>query len=323
MIESLKDRLTLKFAAPRSRMFVSGTMALAVILAALGMVVVSARTHSVSPATPEPSTSETTATPAAAASPSPQEEATQDQASDNAAASENPPSRGGGNLSMQPEALRIARALGKRLKERGVTESRSIGTLTIGRETQQVQITRRKTDAGESLEVALEGVGSGRSTFRWDWEGGVKTSDKRGVTDTERRIIEWLVYDSPDYFALAQLRGASYYTVARHVRPAEAGDDDAYAGATWDIVSVREPALSGKDASQQPRVRLFYINTATNLIDQVVMPEGEAGKAAAVTAEVAQWEEQRGERMPVHIIWRSGGEVLMEYQQTNFAHTAR
>jgi hypothetical protein len=276
-------------------------------------------------ATQEPSVPEAATTPIAAApSPSPQEEAVQDRASDSAAASQNQrSSNGGGNLSMQPEAFRVVRSLGKRLKERGGVESQSTGTIKIGGDTRQVHITRRKTDAGESLEVALTGGGSGRTVFTWEAKQDVKTSDKRGMTDTERQIIERLVYDSPDYFALAQLSGASYYTVARRVRPAEAGDDDAYAGPTWDIVSVRESALSGKDDPQQPRVRLFYINTATNLIDQVITPEGEADTAMEVVAEVAQWEERQGERVPARIIWRRGAEVLMEYQLTNFAHNAR
>ena len=69
--------------------------------------------------------------------------------------------------------------------------------------------------------------------------------------------------------------------------------------------------------------KLFYINTATNLVDRIITPEGEAGKVEGVTAEVAQWEERQGERVPTRIIWRRGVEVLMEYQQTNFAHTAQ
>jgi hypothetical protein len=277
-------------------------------------------------ATQEPSTPETTTTPpdaATAPSPSPQEEAIQDHASGNAAAPQDhfPSRNGSGNHSMQPEALRLSRALGKRLKERGGVESQSTGTLTIGGEHRQVHITRRKSDAGESLEVALTGGGSGRTTFMWEAEGGVKTSDPRAVTDTERLLVERIVHDSPDYFVLAQLRGASYYTVARQVRPAEAGDDDAYTGPTWDIVSVREPALSANGDTQQPRVRLFYINTATNLIDRVITPGGEA--STEVVAEVAQWEERQGERVPARIVWKSGAEVLMEYRQTSFVHTTR
>ena len=109
---------------------------------------------------------------AAAATPSlsQQQESIQGQTSDNADAPQVSSSREvSNNISMQPEALRLARALGKRLKGHGESVSQSTGTLTVGRETQQVHITRRKTNAGASLEVTLmsgEGARLSRGTWR-------------------------------------------------------------------------------------------------------------------------------------------------------------
>ena len=254
----------------------------------------------------------------AAPSPSLQEEA-QTQARDQTAASQNHPSRtGGGNLSMQPEALKLGRALGKRFNERVDVESQSSGTLTVDQEQRQVHITRGKNDAGESLNVTLTGGGRNRATFTWEAGEGVQASDNRRVEEAERLLVERLVYDSPDYFVLAQLRGASYYAVARQVRPAAAGGDDNYAGPTWDIVSVREPAHSGEGGFRQRRVRLYYLNTKTSLIDKVVTREEDETQTVA---EITAWEERGGERAPAHIIWRRGAEVLLEYRQTSFAHT--
>ena len=45
-------------------------------------------------------------------------------------------------------------------------------------------------------------------------------------------------HDPPDQFVLAQLRGSSYYTVARNVRPA--GATDGYAGPLWNVVRIDE-----------------------------------------------------------------------------------
>ena len=245
----------------------------------------------------------------------------QTQARNNAATSQHHPSRNGsGNLSMQPEALKLSRALGKRFNERMDVESQSSGTLTVGQEQRQVHITRGKNDAGESLNVTLTGSGSTRATFTWRAGEGVKASDNRSLENAERWLVERLVYDSPDYFVLAQLRGASYYTVARQVRPAEAGGSDNYMGPTWNIVSVRESAQSDEGGSQQQRVRLYYLNTKTNLIDKVSMQEDDEARTTVV-AEIAVWAEHNGERVPAHIIWRRGAEVLMEYRQTSFAHT--
>ncbi|HZG54229.1 MAG TPA: hypothetical protein VEZ40_19160, partial [Pyrinomonadaceae bacterium] len=245
----------------------------------------------------------------------------QTQAHDQAAASQNHQSRpGSGTLSTQPEAIKLGRALGKRLMARGEVESHSTGTLTAGDNRQQVHITRRRMNTGEDIIVGLTGGGRGRTTFTWDAVEGVKTSGGRGMEEDERLLIERLVYDHPDYFVLAQLGGASYYTVARHVRPADAGSDDNYAGSLWDVVCVRESVQGGDGSSAKQQItRLYYLNIKTNLIDKVVTPH--ADETQTVVAEIAAWEERGGERVPAHIIWRRGAEVLMQYRQATFAHT--
>lgn len=217
------------------------------------------------------------------------------------------------NLAMRPEAHKLSRQLGKRFKQR--SESVLTGTLTAGGERRHVRLIRSQEEDGERVEVALTGAGGGRASFVWNAEEGVRATDGSNVSDDERLIIERLVFDSPDYFVLAQLRGASYYTLMRHVRPAEAGGDDNYSGATWDVVRVSEPTAGGGRSVW----RLFYINTATGLLDRVVSPISDG----AVTAEFAGWTEQEGERSPRAMVWRRGAEAVMELSVTGVAHQRR
>jgi hypothetical protein len=80
------------------------------------------------------------------------------------------------------------------------------------------------------------------------------------ATGFDRQLLERVVFDSADQFVLAQLRGASYYTIARNVRPDEVGES--YDGPVWTVVRINDP---DRDEQRKPESswRLYYINTAT------------------------------------------------------------
>ena len=119
------------------------------------------------------------------------------------------------NLSLQPEAARVNRRLGKRrFNNTGCPELVLSGTLTVGTNQQHFTLIRRQTDEGESVEVQLPA-----RRFTWSNSDGIKAIPGL-VTPSERLLVERLVFDSPDQFVLAQLRGASYFTITKHLRPA-------------------------------------------------------------------------------------------------------
>ena len=213
------------------------------------------------------------------------------------------------NLALQPEALNVARQLGQRFSPVTREQSVLIGTLTIGSEQGVVRVARRQTDAGERVEISLAGTAG---LLTWDAAEGAQAGGVR-ATATDRALIERLVLDSPDQFVLAQLRGASYYTVARNVRPADAGDR--YAGPLWDMVRVDDPQAD-EGIRPQSRWRLYYLNTTTGLIDKIACQSPGGTIEAAIS-----WVEQSGERVPAQITWTREGQVLMRYQLTNFART--
>jgi hypothetical protein len=133
--------------------------------------------------------------------------------------------RGPRNLSLQPEALRVSRRLGKRFLPSARGKSMVTGTLTIAGGPQPVTITRQQTQTGETFELVLTD-----QRLTWNDREGTKTGS-RLPSDAERLMVERLTLDSPDQFVLAQLRGASYFTIARNVRPADA--QDGYLGPLW------------------------------------------------------------------------------------------
>lgn len=213
------------------------------------------------------------------------------------------------NLALQPEAFKMGRRLGQRFSIPGHEVSVLSGTLTIGSEQQRIRILRRQKDKGEDLEVALNGR---PVSLTWNEDEGAKGKDNS--LDTEQQlVVERLLRDNPDRFVLAQIKGASYYTIARNARPIEAGNSDDYTGPVWDIVRVDEPQNDASGNTQRAS-RLYYINSATGLIDRVVSRE----QGLDVTAEITDWSERAGEQVPAHIVWTRQGQVIMDFRLNNF-----
>jgi len=209
------------------------------------------------------------------------------------------------NLSLQPEAVRVNRRLGNRFKPARGAESILTGTLTVGTDQKPVTIIRRQTDAGEIVELNF----SGRRLI-WSNTDGIKAIP--GLpTESERLLLERLVLDSADQFVLAQLRGASYYTVTRNLRPNDAGES--YSGPLWTLVRVTEPHPVD-DTSQNTSWRLYYVNEATDLIDRVVSERNGQAVEAGI-----QWTERNGDQVPSQIRWTMNGATIMELEVTAFS----
>jgi hypothetical protein len=208
-----------------------------------------------------------------------------------------------GRLALQPQADRLRRSLGQRFVASGREVAALTGTLTIGMDQHRLQLTRAQQPDGEQVAIGLDG---GPPSLTWSTANGAVSAGSPAA-DPQRALIEWLTLDSPDQFILAQLRGASYYTVARGALPAEANGADDYSGPVWDLVRVGEPAGVSKNSPQSPS-RLYYINAATRLIDKVVSNE----PAGEVVAEITDWVSQAGELVPAHITWKQNGQLVME-----------
>jgi hypothetical protein len=208
-----------------------------------------------------------------------------------------------GRLALQPQADRLRRSLGQRFVAPGREVAALTGLLTIGADQHRLQLTRAQQSDGEQVAIGLDG---GPASLTWSTNDGAVSAGSPAA-DPQRSLIERLTLDSPDQFILAQLRGAGYYTVARSVLPAEANGADDYTGPVWDLVRVGEPEGASK-TSPQSRSRLYYINSATGLIDKVISNE----PAGEIVAEITDWVSQDGEWVPAHIAWKQNDQIIME-----------
>ena len=236
---------------------------------------------------------------------------TRDSSGSSSQTSQTPPSRpankGRRNLALQPEASRVARLLGKRFGPTSRSMTALSGQLSLAEGQQPISVSRRQTESGETVELNLS-----NRTLTWNAEEGAK-ANANAPTGSERLLLERLVLDSPDQFVLAQLRGASYFTVARNVRPTDA--NDGYNGPLWNMVRVDEPQAD-ENQKALSTWRIYYINVQTGLPDRVEYQLN--GKE--IRAEFLEWTEQQGEKTPSLVRWSSDGQPLMEYRATSISH---
>lgn len=211
------------------------------------------------------------------------------------------------NLFLQPDALRVSRRLGKRFGPSARGTSVLVGTLRIDGSEQPVNITRRQTQTGEAVDLHVA-----NRRLSWSDQEGAKGASG-AVSDTERLLVERLTLDSPDQFVLAQLRGASYFTVSRNVRPADA--EDGYAGPLWNVVRIDEPR---HDESLRPQStwRLYYLNAQTDLPERVEYQFN----GQEIKVEFLEWMDQQGEKTPSYVRWTSNGQPLMEFRVARVSH---
>jgi hypothetical protein len=216
------------------------------------------------------------------------------------------------SLALQPEAFKLSRRVGgERFKAKTPVVLIVQGVLSTGTIRQNVRLSRYQTDQGERVEVSLAGAPS----LSWDAASGARTS--AGVLDLANRLLlERLTFDSADEFILAQLRGASYYVVARNVRPDDAADD--YSGALWDVVRIDD---TEQDEQKKPfsAWRLYYINTRTGMIDRIVCD----ARGDRIEANFSDWTDRSGEKSPSAITWTSHGQTLMSFNLTNVSFVAQ
>ena len=218
-----------------------------------------------------------------------------------------PGNKGRRNMALQPEASRVARLLGKRFGPASHSVTALSGQLSLAEGQQQVTLVRRQTESGETVELNLS-----NRALTWSAEEGAK-ANSNAPTGPERLLLERLILDSPDQFVLAQLRGASYFTVARNVRPTDA--TDGYDGPLWNLVRVDEPHVD-ENRKALSTWRIYYINVQTGLPDRVEYQLN--GKE--IRAEFLDWTDQQGEKTPSRVRWSMDGQALMEYRATNISH---
>ena len=213
------------------------------------------------------------------------------------------------NLSLQPEAAKLGRRLGQRFigSESDVTVL--IGEVTTGETRMPLRMVRYQDQRGESVEISV----NGRVLL---WNASQAATGDKALNESARSLVERLVFDSPDAFVLAQLRGASYQVIGKNVR-ADLGGADSYNGPLWTVVRVSYEAAES-ETKPDSLARVFYIDSRTGLLDKVISEIG----GQEIEASMEGWLTENEETFPSLIRWSVAGRKVMDFRVINFERSS-
>jgi hypothetical protein len=214
-------------------------------------------------------------------------------------------------LARNVEIDAFRRLLGSRFLVSGKDASILTGTLTANGQSFNVRIERLQTDQDEQVAIAFNG---GQNSLGWSGKDGARLNGG-SLNSSQQKMIERIALDSPDQFILAQLRNATYKTIAHHVVPAGAGSLEDYVGPSWTAIHVGEVGEQGERKTLSP-YRVYYFNSTTGLLDKVASQEGDD----YVMADFSNWTEQGGEKIPTKIVWSMNKQVVMELTLNSATH---
>jgi hypothetical protein len=116
-------------------------------------------------------------------------------------------------------------------------------------------------------------------------------------------LIESLVYDTADYFFLAQAGGGAARYLGSGFRPEGASED--YAGPTYEVYQLSFPVRSGGRAEQ--RAKTYYFNSETRLLESVRYTVERGGYETEVEVRLSGWQQAIGQSFPARVERLEGG----------------
>lgn len=200
--------------------------------------------------------------------------------------------------SVMPRLLRALGALGDRLEKTGKERTSYEGTFQAegAADSAPLAVLRESPDR---LRIEMRN-GAGRDVTVFD--GGAGRAAHRPPAQVDEGLIESLVYDTADYFFLAQAGGA-----VRHLgsgfRPDGAAEE--YAGPTYEVYQVSFPVRSSGRAEQ--RTKTYYFNSATSLLELVRYTVERGGYETEVEVRLSGWQRSLGQSFPARVERLEGG----------------
>lgn len=216
---------------------------------------------------------------------------------------------------------------------RGLREAqRAMGDRLVkpGRERVLLSAVLRRGDAQEvPVQLAYEipgrlrldegGPGLGRrTTLVFDGQGA--HAGGRDVGRADLALVETILRDSAEHLFRAREHGGAIRFVGSGFR-LEDNTDFEYAGPSYDLYELAEPA--GGAGGPGERVKLFFFNAATHLLEEVrYEAEGEGG-GASVVVRVSDWQDVDGQRVPGRVVRLENGEAVFDLRVTGAAFAPR
>jgi len=189
-------------------------------------------------------------------------------------------------------------ALGNRLLKSGMERLIMSGTLSRDGTTQPVKVVHEFPGL-----LRVTGNQGPIVSYNGRLPGNSQTINPGG-----RALIETLLYDSVEYFFIAQWQGAATrFLGARASAPEAERSDDA----SYDVYEVINASTS--DWSRQLRVKRYFFNSDTQLLEVVKYEVERDGATVSVETHFGDWHLVQGQQAPGAITRSENGRVVLSF----------
>jgi hypothetical protein len=131
------------------------------------------------------------------------------------------------------------------------------------------------------------------------FNGQTATGVGDALTNSERDIIESLVYDTEEHFLLSQTQGAGTRVLGQRFR-ADDGTTPNYTGPYYDLYEVTDQVNSGSG----PRIqrKTFYFDSTSLLLAKVRYQLLRDGATVDVETQISEWQKREGQQIARRIL---------------------
>ena len=196
--------------------------------------------------------------------------------------------------SLEPRLRPALQALGDRIQKPGKERMILMGTMQIANgETTPIALNLQFPDR---LRLEEQGIGPRRLlTFDSSTPGRAGNS----LDQTDRDIIETLVYDTAEHFFLTQANGSATRLLGLRFR-ADDGTAPNYSGPYYDLYEVSD--LVSTKSEPQVQSKYYSINSTTLLPERVQYQVQRNGSPVQVEIRLSEWQETVGQILARRIV---------------------
>jgi hypothetical protein len=208
-------------------------------------------------------------------------------------------------------------ALGDRMVKPG--RERLLLTATLAREGENAAPVHLVREFPNLLRVEGRASGAGR-TSALVFDGARARRPGGDVSRADEDLIETLVYDSAEYFFQGQIKGSATRFLGSGFR-LDGGETPDLEGPTYSVYQIVQPIRGAGEARE--RVKLYYFNAATHLLERVKYDAEREGTQVSVEVLLGDWQAVEGQRVPGRIVRTENGAPVFDLKATSAAFSSR
>lgn len=204
---------------------------------------------------------------------------------------------------LQPRLRDALGVFGDRLERAGQERVILGGTLSVTGQgaASHISVTRELSDR---MHVE-EGISSQRRSLHFD--GGQMSKVGSTADAADESLLETLINDSAEHFFAGQFQGLGTRFLGFRFR-LDDGTDASYSGPFYDVYQVEDRVNVG--GNRRERVKLYYFNSDTRLLERVRYEVERGGVPVAVEVVFSEWQRVQGQMVPRLVTRAEGGATV-------------